>query len=376
MASKSIAIVLPDLRGGGAERLHVTLANDWVKRGYKVTFVLIRKDGELLSLLSENVKVVELGVNRIRQAISPLKIYFKKSKPDIILAAMWPLTSATVIAWLLSGKQGHLFLSDHNQLSMSCIKELNVSPLFLKFLIRMTYPFANGIITVSQGVKKDLCRLGRLPANQVKVIYNPAATGRAITHRNRPVCREKIWEGSFKHHILSVGSLKKQKDHSTLICAFSQLPPQLKAKLIILGEGALRRELEMLVNQLGLDKQVSMPGFVADPAPWFMTADLFVLSSQWEGFGNVLVEALEYGVPVVSTDCTSGPSEILDNGRFGKLVPVGDEIALAQAISKAFTEKPNQAMLKGRANYFSVERISKQYLKFFSDKSNSIFSER
>ncbi|MCI5130481.1 MAG: glycosyltransferase, partial [Candidatus Electrothrix sp. EH2] len=111
-----IAIILPNLQGGGAERLHITLANDWIKRGYRVTFILMRKDGELLSLLSEDIKIVELGVNRIRQIIFPLRIYLKQSMPDIILSAMWPLTSATIIAWLLSGKQGLLFLSDHTQL--------------------------------------------------------------------------------------------------------------------------------------------------------------------------------------------------------------------------------------------------------------------
>ncbi|MCI5117036.1 MAG: glycosyltransferase [Candidatus Electrothrix sp. LOE1_4_5] len=359
-----ISIILPTLQGGGAERLHVYLANNWAMQEYSVEFVLMRKYGELFTLLSEDINVIELGVDRIRQAISPLRAYLKQSKPDIILSAMWPLTSATVISWLLSGKQGQLFLSDHNYLSVSCIKTLNVSPLFLKFLMRVTYPFANGIIAVSQGVKEDLCRLGKFSDNEVEVIYNPAATGASLYCEERET-RENIWGKGFKHHILSVGSLKRQKDHATLIRAFAQLSGGLKVKLTILGEGPLRGELETLVNQLGLEEQVVMPGFITDPKPWFRTADIFVLSSQWEGFGNVLVEALECGVPVVSTDCTSGPSEILDNGLFGKLVPVGDVAMLAQTIEESLLESHDHDALIRRSKDFSVDRISTQYLNFF-----------
>ncbi|MGB5686211.1 MAG: glycosyltransferase [Candidatus Electrothrix sp.] len=361
-----IAILLPDLRGGGAERLHVNLANHWITQGHSVEFVLMQKYGELLPLLSDDINVIELGIDRIRQAIFPLRIYLKKSKPDIILSAMWPLTSATVIAWLLSGKQGHLFLSDHNQLTVSCIQELNVSAFFLKFLLHVTYPFASGIIAVSQGVKEDLRQLGRFSDDQVKVIYNPAATG-ATACCEQQVSRGAFWGQGFKYHILSVGSLKKQKDHATLIRAFARLPSKLKAKLTILGEGPLRKELETLIDHLKLKEQVIMPGFVTDPKPWFSTADLFVLSSQWEGFGNVLVEALECGIPIVSTDCASGPSEILENGRYGRLVLVGNEIALATAMGEALIEEPDRELLKSRANEFSVERISAQYLKFFKE---------
>ncbi len=364
MKKSLISIILPTLQGGGAERSHVYLANNWIMQGYCVEFVLLQKFGELFPLLSEDINVIELGVDRIRQAIFPLRSYLKQSKPDIILSSMWPLSSMAVIAWLLSGKQGKLFLSDQNQLSLSCIKELNVSPLFFKFLMQVTYPFANGIIAVSQGVKEDLCRLGKFSDNEVKVIYNPAATGASPCCEEREN-RENIWGKGFKHHILSVGSLKRQKDHATLIRAFAQLSSGLKVKLTILGEGPLRGELETLVNQLGLEEQVVMPGFITDPKPWFRTADIFVLSSQWEGFGNVLVEALECGVPVVSTDCTSGPSEILDNGLFGKLVPVGDVPMLAQTIEESLLESHDHDALIRRSKDFSVDRISTQYLNFF-----------
>lgn len=359
-----ITIILPDLRGGGAERLHIYLANDWVERGHSVEFVLMRKRGELLPLISPKVTIIDLGVDRIRHAIRPLSNHLKQSRPGVILSAMWPLTSATVIAWLFSGKHGRLFLSDHSQLSVSCIRELEISLVFLKAMMRITYPFATGIIAVSQGVKEDLCRLGGFRDERVKVIYNPAATG-VSPHRETSAVRDQLWGAGFRHHILAVGTLKEQKDHETLIRAFARLSPDINAKLTILGDGSLRKELESLIAQLGLQKRVSMPGFVADPYPWFRSADLFVLSSQWEGFGNVIVEALECGVPVVSTDCASGPAEILDNGRYGKLVPISDPDALATAMAGSLAEPFDRDILIKRAQMFSVRAISDQYLDYF-----------
>jgi glycosyltransferase involved in cell wall biosynthesis len=361
---RRISIVLPDLRGGGAERLHVNIANEWVEQGHQVELILMRKYGELLPLLSPKVTLVEIGVDRIRQLIRPLSKYLKQFQPHVILSAMWPLTSATVIAWLLSGRRGKMYLSDHNVLSVSCVRELSISPIILKILMRVTYPFATGIIAVSQGVKEDLCRMGGFPEKRVKVIYNPTALG-ISPHRERTTVREQLWGTGFTYHILSVGSLKVQKDHENLIRAFAQLLPGLNAKLTIVGEGPLRTKLDDLIAELGLQSRVAMPGFTTDPYPWYRTADLFVLSSQWEGFGNVLVEALECGVPVVSTDCASGPAEILENGRYGTLVPISAPSAMAKAMADSLSKLHDREALMKRASAFSVRNISNQYLEYF-----------
>ena len=358
-----IAILLPDLRGGGAERLHILLANHWHAQGIKVDFVLMRRHGELLGLLPEGIGIFDLSADRIRNAIVPLSRYLRKSRPDIIIAAMWPLTSAAVLSWRLAGKPGRLYLSDHIQLSISCVQELKISPWYLGAVMRLTYPAASGLIAVSEGVKQDMCRLGGFADSQVRCIYNPAAIG--VSSQSEPKnARQRMWGAGFDHHILSTGTLKAQKDHATLIRAFGLLPASLHAKLTILGEGALRPELEALVQQLGLQGRVAMPGFVVDPYPWYRTADLFVLSSRWEGFGNVIVEALECGVPVVSTDCQSGPAEILENGRIGKLVPIQDPVALAAGMATSLTEPVDRDLLMRRARDFSVSAIADQYLAY------------
>ena len=366
-----ISIVLPNLKFGGAERLHLNLAEDWAHRGHEVEFILMRKEGEFLSLVSEQIGIVSLDADRLRNVVFPLTKYLRKSRPDHIIAAMWPLTSYAIISWLLSGRIGKIFVSDHVHLSVSAIHEIHISQLYLKGFIMLTYPFADGIIAVSNGVKEDLMKIGHLASNKIKVIYNPVALG-VPTSRGSQENRVKLWGVDCIYNILAVGELKKQKDYENLIKSFSLLPSEINAKLIILGEGLLRESLSQLIEQLNLNHRVDLHGFVHHPYPWYRTADLFVLSSRWEGFGNVIVEALECGVPVVSTDCPSGPSEILENGHYGKLVPVGDPFALAAAMEESLSQSHDCTLLMKRAKDFSVPKISDLYLNYFATKEKVV----
>ena len=359
-----ILIILPNLSGGGAELIHVNLANDWVAKGYEVRFILLRKKGELLFLLSNKIEIIDLNVNRIRQAIIPLALILYRLRPDVTIAAMWPLTSIAVCSWLISGFKGKLYLSEHENLSASYIEQRRVNILYLKYSIRFTYPFATGIVAVSNGVKKDLCILGNLSNDYIKVIYNPVSSG-IRTNINNKKRYSELWGKDDDYRILAVGRLTIQKDHETLIRAFALLPNSLSASLIILGEGSQRNEIIKLINSLGLGCRISLPGFVVDPKPWFLSADLFVLSSRWEGFGNVIVEALECGLPVVSTDCPSGPNEILEGGKYGTLIPVGDSFLLAKAILSNQHKLHDYEILIDRALEFSIPKISNDYIKYF-----------
>jgi glycosyltransferase involved in cell wall biosynthesis len=363
MDPKAIVVLLPDLRGGGAERLHVNLVNDWARRGLRVEFALLRREGDLLGMVDEKVDIVDLRVRRMRSLLFPLVRYLRRTRPQAVIAAMWPLTSIAIVAWRLAGCPGRLFVSDHSQLSVSAVQEIHVPRWLIGGGIQRTYPHATGIIAVSEGVKRDLCALGQLDPRAVRVIYNPTATGIPY-QRGGADQRTRLWGPGSGKHILSVGTLKAQKDHATLIRAFSLLVRESDVRLTILGEGALRPELEQLVRELGLEGRVRLPGFVLDPYPWYQTADLFVLSSRWEGFGNVIVEALECGVPVVSTDCPSGPAEILEDGRYGRLVPVQDPKAMAEAMAASLLDSGDAQVLRSRAQAFSIPAISDQYLAY------------
>jgi len=356
-----ISIVLPNLAGGGAERNSMNLASAWTRAGFQVEFVVLRAGGELETLLPAGVTLRVLGVHRIRSAILPLWRYFRLRRPTVTLAAMWPLTSVAVVAWSLAGRIGKLFLSDHTHLSIACLEETRTHPAVLKCSIRLTYPAASGIIAVSNGVKIDLCALAALRADSVDVIYNPAAIDDPGPAADSDL-RQRRWGSTDGYYVLSVGTLKTQKDHATLLEAFALLPPGFGARLTIVGDGPLRGELSELTQRLGLGPRVRFAGFEIDPTDWYRTADVFVLSSRWEGFANVIVEALSFGLPVVSTDCPSGPSEILEGGRYGALVPVGDPPALARAIEQSRDRPVDRALLVRRSRDFSMDVIASRYL--------------
>jgi glycosyltransferase involved in cell wall biosynthesis len=360
-----ISIILPNLDGGGAERIAIYLANDWASRGYVVEFVLMQRVGNLLQMLNSSISVVDLRATRIRNVISPLKKYLLDSRPDVIMVGMWPLTSVAVVAWLLSGRIGRLYLIEHCHLSAECDRGLHISQNYLKTCMRLTYPFATGVIAVSNGVKNDVLNLSGVSSKKIKVIYNPAATG-VVSERASNKDREIMWGKGFTQHILSVGSLKIEKNHECLIRAFSKMPKYINAKLTIVGEGLLRKRLESLVIDLGLRDRISLPGFYQEVKPWYQSADLFVLSSDVEGLPTVLIEAMEHGVPIVSTKTYGGGAEeILQNGRLGLLVEVKDELALAAAMVKGLTVTQKKEALIERAKEFSIEKISKQYLDYF-----------
>ena len=363
-----ISILLPDLEGGGAERVAVNLANVWSSWGHQIEFVLMERRGAFLSAVAPSIAIHSLGCPRIRQVPYTLSCYLRTRRPAVLLANMWPLTSAAILSWWLSGRPGKIFLCDHVLLSEHVRRDLHVPLWAVKSLLRLTYPSAKGVITVSQGVAKDLVALTGLPEGMVQVIYNPVVSPAVsiLSSHKDSIDRVGLWGGRFRKHILSVGSIKAQKNHRMLLHAFSLVALELDASLVILGEGDLRAALEQDIINLGLVGRVVMPGFHLDPTPWYKAADLFVLSSDFEGFANVLAEALAWGIPTLSTDCPYGPSEILECGRYGVLVPVGDTDAFAFGMRKALTIDWNRHELQGRALEFSIPKQARAYLDFFN----------
>ena len=363
-----ISILLPDLKGGGAERVAVNLANCWSSWGLQIELVLMERKGELLSVVAPSIPIHSLDCTRIRQVPYALSSYLRTRHPSVLLANMWPLTSAAIVSWWLSGRPGKIFLCDHILLSEHVRRDLHVRLLGVKSLLRFTYPSAKGVIAVSQGVARDLVALTGLPEGMVQVIHNPVVTPAfsILSSHKDSTDRVRLWGGRFRKHILSVGSLKAQKNHQMLLRAFARVSLELDASLVILGEGELRPVLEQDVVNLGLVGRVVMPGFHIDPTPWYKAADLFVLSSDFEGFANVLAEALSWGTPTLSTDCPYGPSEILECGRYGMLVPPGDADAFASGMCKALTIDWNRHELQRRSLEFSIPKQARAYLNFFN----------
>jgi glycosyltransferase involved in cell wall biosynthesis len=367
-SSGSIFIILPNLQGGGAERVAVNLANTWASWSHQVEFLLMERRGEFLDAVDPSIAINSLDCRRVREVPLRLARYLRKRQPEVTLVHMWPLTSAAVLAWQLAGRPGKLFLCEHTSLTDHVRRDLSTPLPMVQAVMRISHCRATGVVAVSSGAAQDLASLAGLLEQQVKVIHNPvvAAELPAVSLRPDTQLRNQLWGGSFRTHLISVGSLKASKNYRLLLQAFAQVAPDLDAALVILGEGGLRSTLEHDVQDLGLQGRVLLPGFHADPAPWYQAADLFVLSSDFEGFANVVAEALAYGTPVVSTDCPYGPSEILEHGRYGELVPVGDADALATGMRRVVSRSWDRKALQRRALDFSIPRQAKAYLEWFN----------
>lgn len=358
---KRIALVLPDLSGGGAERVMLTLADEFFARGIAVDIVLMRRKGVFLRKVPQTLRLVDLKAPRVRQVPLAFGRYLRAERPDAVIANMWPLTTACIVARTLAGSKARILACEHVTLS----NMYRDRGWFHGFLLRMSiagvYPFADVRAAVSCGVADDLAAITGIDRSRFDVVYNPIVVRPLTSDETAAV--GSTWQGWAGKRIITVGALKKQKNQVLLFRAFARLLETVDARLMLLGEGPLRGELEVVGRKLGVADKIIMPGFVTDPTPFYRTADLFVLSSDYEGFGNVIVEALACGLPTVSTDCPSGPAEILENGRFGKLTPVGDAAALADAMAESLAAEHDCEALRRRAADFSPARAAEQYLQ-------------
>lgn len=358
-----ISVFLPDLRSGGVERVCLNLANAFASKGIAVDVVLMRKQGELLELLDPRINVVDLGAPRPRHVLLPLMRYLRAAQPQAVLANMWPLTILAALARLLSQVRCRLAAVEHTTWSASRLAQRGRTRMMIKTTMRLLLPKADAVAAVSQGAARDLERFAGLKPGSVLTLYNPVTGTRKqvdVPTELPPAAAQ--WADGDHKRVLAVGTLKAVKDFPTLIRAFALLHNQVNVRLLILGEGEERPKLEALIQSLGLQDAVSLPGFAANTAPFYAHADVFVLSSVNEGLPTVMIEALEQGVPVVSTDCPSGPREILEGGKYGKLMPVGNAEALAAAMLGSLQSSHDPAALKARAQDFSVDRIADQYL--------------
>lgn len=360
MDNKRIAFFLSNLDGGGAERIAVNLLKSLSTKKVPLDLVLATAKGPYLEQVPKQVRVVDLAAGRVVKSILPLSRYLRREKPYALLSHMSDANVAAVAAKELARIKTRLVLVEHNTISLSKSKLLRgklVPP-----LMKLLYPLADNIVGVSKGAARDLEIYLGIAEGKVNVIYNPVIDDETIAKAKAPLDHPWFQKGS-PPVFLAVGRLTEQKDFLTLIKAFELLRKQKVARLIILGEGESRSELEAAIARLGLSEDVAMPGFANNPYVYMARASAFVLSSRWEALPTVLIEAMACGCPVVSTDCPNGPNEILAGGVYGLLVSVGDAIALSTAMLEVLQAPISQDLLVRRAMYFSIERVVPEYLK-------------
>mgnify|MGYP005838982917 CR=1 FL=1 len=360
--NKQIAIFLPSFRGGGAERVMLNLAKGFANRGFKVDLVLVKAVGPYSAEVPPLIRVVDFRSNRVLFSLWKLVRFLRKERPAALLSAMDHANIIAIWAKQISGIKTQVVVTVHNTLSQS-IKNASVLRIkLLPLLMRWFYPWANGIVCVSQGVANDLSFLIKLPLDKIKVIYNPIITPEFLAKAEEPLHHPWFNKGE-PPIILGVGRLTKLKDFTTLIKAFDIVRRKRQARLMILGEGEERLKLEALVKRLGLEGEVVFPGFMVNPYKYMKRASVFVLSSRSEGFALALAEAMALGIPVVATDCPNGPYEILDGGKFGSLVPIGDYKKLAEEIMKNLDIPKTDIAAQHAMKNFALERILNEYIQ-------------
>jgi len=364
-----ICIFLPNLRGGGAERAAVNLANNFILRGYAVEMVLLSAEGDFMSDLHPGIRLVDLHVERMRWALPSMVRYLRKSKPAAVLACMWPLSLIAIWARTLSRVPMRLVVAEHTSWSRSELSESWSVCWQIRTSMKYFFSSADAIVSVSKGAADDLASFANINLKDITVIYNPVVgcTKPPFIAPLAPVG----WCVGPHRKVLAVGNLKSIKNYAMLLQAFAYLCQQVDARLLILGEGELRSVLEAQTRQLGIDNKVFIYGFVMDVSPYYQHADLHVLSSNGEGLPTVIIEALAVGTPVVSTDCLSGPREILCDGKFGRLVPVGDAHLLALAMRDSLAASHDTGALKSRAQDFSIDKAVDRYLELLFPKKSS-----
>ena len=405
-----VAFLLDNLNGGGAERVVLSMASGFASLGYEVDLLVCELQGELCGSVPPGVNLVVLqpvgklaGLGAaIRRAgwrglrgilfwlasarkiprsfryIRDISDYLETTRPAVISSALGKSSISAILAASGLDVPTRVFVGVHIALSIRSEQSrksgkgqaYSMVPMF-----RYSFARADGVIAASRGVAEDAISLLGLDPDRVHVVYNPVAEAELAGEPSGVFTHPWFRPGS-PPVVLGMGRLVEQKNFPLLIRAFAAVRRRVDARLVILGgdkssaeQMAHRQELQNLATELGVGEDIALPGYQRDPHTFLRAARVFVLSSNFEGFGNVLVEALLEGCPVVSTDCPSGPSEILENGRYGKLVPVNDVARLSEAILDSLASEPDSDMLRQRGREFSLERAVEGYHRIFFGES-------
>ena len=363
--SSSVAIFLPSLDGGGAQRNILNLAVGIERRGLPVKLVLAEARGVYLKLVPETIPIVDLDSAHVARSLPRLVSFLRRERPEIVLAVMDHANIVALLAQRIARSPARVIVSTRTIMSLARHGAVPKRDAFLPLMARFTYPWADAIVAVSRGAAGDLSRVIGLDSDRIQVIYNPVVTSEMLERQYESIAHPWFNPGESPV-ICAVGRLAPEKDFATLLRAFRLVHERQPSRLMILGEGPLRDDLETLITELGIADSVSLPGYVENPYPYMANSAVFVLSSAWEGLPTVLIEAMAFGTPVVSTDCPGGAAEILGNGQYGQMVAVGDAQAVANAILSSILHPSDSDRLRSRAMDFHVDKIVDEYIALFT----------
>jgi glycosyltransferase involved in cell wall biosynthesis len=344
-------------RGGGAEKVMIRVGNELHTRGHEVELIVVENTGPYRNIITPGVDIKNIDGSNTVTIMYNLWRYIQENKnadvllstmeiPNIVSVAATRFPSTVPVILRIANTNSSKIRSGRHRM----IPEVK----------RIVYPYAESIIAVSEDTARDVSDITGVNYNKVRIINNPSYDSKILEQAQEPINHDWI-NNPTKDVVISVGSLKTQKDYSTLIRSVNRINKKRNIYLVILGKGNLENNLKNLSKNLGIQDRVSFPGFVDNPYAYMRKADVFVLPSAWEGFPNVVVEAMACGTPVVCTDCPGGSSNILKNGVYGPLVPVGDYNAMAEAIDSVMSDSIDENRLISRAQEFSINKIADKY---------------
>ncbi|WP_261930666.1 glycosyltransferase [Rhizobium sp. NRK18] len=368
--NKRIVFHVPTLGGGGAERVFVLMANEMAARGHAVTLLVWSAKGPNAELCDPRVRLISLDLPVVEggfgkagtlKGLARSAAFLRREQPDVVFSGPSFANLIMALALAAGASRAAFFPSFHAAASLvSNSIGSRIATAAFSLVVRR----ATRLIAVSEGVGRDLFERGA-KKERITVIHNPLTPSSGMS--GPYPWRETLAAMGGGPVIITLGRLIPLKDHRTLLKAFSRLDPVRGYRLVVFGDGPLKDSLVAEAERLGIAERTLFPGYVKEPDACYACADLFVLSSVSEGFGNVLVEAMAAGVPVVSTDAPHGPREILADGRFGALVPVGDAAALAAAIEETLARPPAADELRARAADFSIDIVGDRYEALLKD---------
>ena len=359
--NKTVAFLLATSGHSGVDRIMPQLMREFARRGLSVHQLKLRRHGPEPGDIEGDFRVIDLGVAHVLSSLFAVVRYLRRERPTVLLSDKDRVNRIALLARWLAHVPTRVAVRNGTTVSV----DLRHRPRFQKwthwFSMRWLYRAADAILVPSCGAADDLARFATIPRQRIDVVPNPVITPDMDDAAAQPTGHG--WFDEDTPVVLGVGELGGRKDFATLIRAFAQLRAGRPCRLVILGRGRQRERLAALAADLGVGEEVALLGFKPNPWAYLARAQVFVLSSRWEGLSNVLIAALALGVPVVATDCPSGPREILDHGRHGELVPVGDAAAMAAAIGRTLDTEPDRQRLRTAAQPYRVKPAADQYLR-------------
>lgn len=355
-----LAVFLATSGHSGVDRLAKNLVPALARRGYRIDLLQVRGHGPHFSELPEGVRRIDLGTRHVYPSLFPLVRYLRRERPASMLCDKDRVNHTALLARALARSPTYLALRMGTTVSLDLAGRGALHRWKTRVSMGKLYPYADNILVVSKGVADDMAAYTGLPGNRITVVPSTIVPERMF-HESLPKPDHPWFAEGEPPVILGVGELGGRKDFATLIRAFARLRPEFPSRLMILGRGRQREKLLALAGELGVAEDVALPGFVANPFHYLAHASLFGFTSRWEGLPFALIEALAVGVPVVATDCPSGPREVLEDGKYGYLVPIGDDAALAAAMRETLRNPLPKAVLQEAARPYEIENAATAY---------------